>query len=217
MAAFRSIGLDCSRRVPGVFRPDINWFPSLSQSFMEKPRSVVFTGHMIDLPDRPVPRFPQALERAARDAIRNYLVATLTRMPGDRMGFASAARGGDIVFHEQARDLGLETVIVLHFQPEVFEQTSIAGVPASDWVDRVWRLWEMTPEPDRVDLRLPRSNEAYAQCNAKIVELAAARGPFHLIALWDGKGGKTGGTADLVRKAQAIGDKPHIVHPADLL
>jgi hypothetical protein len=184
---------------------------------MINPNSVIFTGHMIDLPTRPVPRFPRGLERAARDAIRKCLTETLVKMPADGMGFASAARGGDILFHEQARDLGLETVIVLPFQPEVFEQTSIAGVPASDWVDRFWRLWEMTPEPDRVDLRLPRSNEAYAQCNARIVELAAARGPFHLIALWDGKGGKTGGTADLVRKAQADGDKPHIVHPADLL
>jgi hypothetical protein len=185
---------------------------------MVKPRSVIFTGHMIDLPDRPVPRFPQASERAARDAIRKHLVTTLAMMTGDRMGFASAARGGDILFHEQARDLGLKTVIVLPFQPEVFEQTSIAGVRASDWVDRFWRLWEGTPEPDRVDLRLPRSNEAYALCNAKIVGLAAERGPFHLIALWDGKGGDgPGGTADLVRKAQANGDKPHIVHPADLL
>jgi hypothetical protein len=184
---------------------------------MPNPKSVIFTGHMIDLPDRPSPRFPPALERAAQDAIRKNLVATLAVMPGDRMGYASAARGGDILFHEQARDLGLKTVIVLPFQPEVFEHTSIAGVPGSDWVDRFWRLWESTPEPDRIDLRLPRSKQAYALCNAKIVGLAAERGPFHLIALWDGKGGKTGGTADLVNKARADGDKPHIVHPADLL
>lgn len=172
---------------------------------------------MIDLSDRPVPRFPPALERAAQDAIRKRLVATLVRMPDDGMGFASAARGGDILFHEQARELGLRTAIVLPFAARTFEQTSIAGVPGSDWVDRFWKLWEQTRESGRIDLRLPRSNEAYALCNAKIIELAAARGPFHLIALWDGKGGKTGGTADLVRKAQADGDKPHIVNPADLL
>jgi hypothetical protein len=183
---------------------------------MVNPKSVIFTGHMIDLPDRPVPRFPPALERAARDAIRERLVATLVRMPGDSMGFASAARGGDILFHEQARELGLRTVIVLPFAAQTFEQTSVAGVPGSDWVERFWRLWEKTSEPDRIDLRLPRSSEAYVLCNAKIIELAAARGPFHLIALWDGKGGKTGGTADLVNKARANEDQPHVIDPAGL-
>ena len=181
---------------------------------MVNPKSVIFTGHMIDLPDRPSPRFPPALERAARDAIRKRLGATLARMPGGSMGFASAARGGDILFHEQARDLGLRTAIVLPFAARTFEQTSIAGVPGSDWIKRFWELWEQTSEPDRIDLRLPRSNKAYALCNAKIVELAAARGPFHLIALWDGRGGKPGGTADLVNKARANEDQPDIIDPA---
>jgi len=183
---------------------------------MVNPKSIVFTGHMIDLPGRPEPRFPPTLERAARDAIRKFLIATLVKMPGDNMGFASAARGGDILFHEQARDLGLRTAIVLPFAPEIFEQTSVAGVPGSYWVDRFWRLWEKTPEPDRIDLRLPRSSEAYSLCNARIMELAAARGHFHLIALWDGKGGKTGGTADLVSRARAGDDEPDIIDPAGL-
>lgn len=183
---------------------------------MVNPRSVIFTGHMVDLPNRLVPRFPQDLKGAARDAIRKCLVATLTRVPGDGMGFASAARGGDILFHELARELGLRTTIVLPFAAQDFEQTSIGGVPGSDWVDRFWTLWEETPEPDRIDLRLPRSNEAYGLCNAKIVELAVARGPFHLIALWDGKSGRTGGTADLVSRARSVNDKPDIIDPADL-
>jgi hypothetical protein len=183
---------------------------------MVNPKSIIFTGHMIDLPGRPMPRFPPALESAARDAIRKCLGAALVRMPGDSMGFASAARGGDILFHEQARDLGLRTAIVLPFAARTFEQTSIAGVPGGEWVSRFWKLWENTSESDRIDLRLPRSNEAYGLCNAKIVELAAARGPFHLIALWDGRGGKTGGTADLVNKARANEDQPDIIDPAVL-
>jgi hypothetical protein len=183
---------------------------------MPIPKSVIFTGHMTDLPDRPAPRFPPALESAAREAIGRHLAATMAQMSSDRKGYASAARGGDILFHEEARRLGLTTVIVLPFAPATFEETSIAGVPQGDWVARFRKLWAETPEPARVDLGLPCSNAAYALCNAEMIKMAAARGPYHLIALWDGKAGKTGGTADFVQKAIAQGDRPDIIDPAGL-
>lgn len=183
---------------------------------MSIPRSVIFTGHMIDLPDRPMPRFPPVLEPAARAAIGGHLAAITARMPADGKGYASAARGGDILFHEEARRLGLKTVIVLPFSPATFEETSIAGVPGADWVGRFRQLWAATPEQDRIDLKFPPSSEAYALCNKRMIELAAARGVYHLIALWDGKGGKTGGTADFVQNALAQGDQPDIIDPSGL-
>lgn len=179
--------------------------------------AIIFTGHMIDLPGRPEPRFPSMLEAAAAGKIRTALVDTMSQMPGERIGYASAARGGDILFHEQARDLGLRTVIVLPFAPELFERTSIAGLAQGGWVERFRALWAQTPQQDRIDMKLPRSSQAYAACNTRMIELARARGTYHLIALWDGQGGDgPGGTADLVHKAEADGDKPHIIHPADL-
>lgn len=179
--------------------------------------AVIFTGHMIDLPDRPEPRFPPALEEAAAGEIGKHLRKIARQMPAERIGYASAARGGDILFHEQARKLGFRTVIVLPFAPAVFEETSIAGVDESDWVMRFRALWGQTPQQDRIDMNLPRSREAYALCNTRMTELAQAKGTYHLIALWNGKGGDgPGGTVDLVRKAEAHGDKPHIINPADL-
>lgn len=178
--------------------------------------AVIFTGHMIDLPGRPEPRFPPALEEGAAAAIRGALVETRASMPGEKVGYASAARGGDILFHEEARKLGLRTVIVLPFAPELFETTSVAGLAEGEWVERFHALLAEEPQAC-INLNLPRSSEVYALCNTRMVELARAHGAYHLIALWDGEGGDgPGGTADLVRKAETDGDKPHIIRPADL-
>lgn len=179
--------------------------------------AVIFTGHMIDLPDRAESRFPPALEDAAAAAIRRHLGDIARYMPDEKLGFASAARGGDILFHEQARALGFRTVIVLPFAPVLFEKTSVAGIAGGGWVARFHALWDQSPATDRIDMDLPRSSEAYASCNTRMIEMARARGAYHLIALWDGEGGDgPGGTADLVEKARAEGDNPHIIAPADL-
>lgn len=184
---------------------------------MAKLDAVIFTGHMIDLPDRPEPRFPPDLEQAAATAIRNHLSDIAREMPGEKIGYASAARGGDILFHEQARALGFHTVIVLPFAPVLFEKTSVSGLAGGGWVARFHTLWDRSPPRDRIDMDLPRASAAYAACNTRMIELARARGNYHLVALWDGKGGDgPGGTADLVAKAEADGDNPHIIRPADL-
>jgi hypothetical protein len=179
--------------------------------------AVIFTGHMIDLADRAKPRFPPALEQAAATAIRSHLSEIARGMPDEKVGYASAARGGDILFHEQARALGFRTVIVLPFAPVLFEKTSVSGLAGGGWVARFHALWDGSPPRDRVDMELPKSSEAYAKCNTRMIELARARGAYHLVALWDGKGGDgPGGTADLVAKARADGDNPHIIRPVDL-
>lgn len=184
---------------------------------MSKIDAVIFTGHMIDLPDRAEPRFPPVLEDAAAAAIRRHLGEITQEIPGEKIGFASAARGGDILFHEQARALGFRTVIVLPFAPVLFEKTSVAGLAGGGWVARFHALWDHTRPADRIDMNLPKSSAAYAACNTRMIELARARGIYHLVALWDGEGGDgPGGTVDLVEKAKAEGDNPHIIDPADL-
>lgn len=181
---------------------------------MGLPQSLVFTGHMIDLPDRPHPRFPARLEAAARSAIRAKVRAAVR--PG-LLGFASGARGGDILFHEIAREFGIRTVIVVPFAPGIFEETSVTGTPTGDWVTRFRRLWEATPEEDRVNLGLPRETASYAACNAKLLQLAAGRGPVRCIALWDGDGrSEPGGTGTMVAEARAAGAAVEILAPADL-
>ena len=177
------------------------------------PIALVFTGHMTDLPDRKEPRFPPALEGAARTAIG----AELDRLKAIAGGFASGARGGDILFHEECRRRGIATTIVLPFAPDEFAKASIEGADG-DWLRRFRRLWDETPVERRLVLNLPVNDDAFAICNARLLELARRQGSIHLIALWDGKGGDgPGGTADLVNQAAGSGDHPRIIAPQDLM
>lgn len=178
--------------------------------------SLVFTGHMIDEPGRPEPRFPAELARAARQRIRAAVIGFLeSRAESQVVGFASGARGGDILFHEECRAAGIATMIVLPFAPEAFILTSVELTKSDQghWKRRFRKLWRETPEAMREDMGLPRDDAPYARCNQRLMELAKAHGKVHLIALWDGNPGKPGGTADMV--AHAAG-KPEIITPKGL-
>jgi len=179
--------------------------------------TMLFSGHMVDLPDRETPRFSVDLEAAAGNAIAECVAANIFD-PVDRIsGVSSGARGGDILFHEACRDIGLETCLILPFHPDVFVRTSVAGVRSGDWEKRFWKLWRETPEFRREILDLPHNSEAYAVCNRRLIEIARKRGRFHLIALWDGKDGDgPGGTAHMVNEARIADDSPDIIWLRDL-
>jgi hypothetical protein len=153
------------------------------------PIALVFTGHMTDAHGRDDARFPPSLEGAARTAIGAELDRLRAR--GIAGGFASAARGGDIVFHEECRTRGIATTIVLPFAPEQFVETSVEGAGDGDWIRRFQALWVQTPAPARVIRDLPVSAQAVAACNARLLDLAR-RQVRYLIALWDGKAGMVG-------------------------
>jgi len=65
------------------------------------PPVLVFTGHMIDRPERPAPRFPSVLEPWVRDAIASRLATTRPMA-----AYGSAACGADILCREEMRRLG---------------------------------------------------------------------------------------------------------------
>ena len=83
------------------------------------PGVVAFTGHMMDkvgrIPPRYVPRFPRQKEEAVTRAIR----AALERLDA-RIGFCSAACGGDIIFIEEMLRRGGEVHVVLPYEEELF-------------------------------------------------------------------------------------------------
>jgi class 3 adenylate cyclase len=91
---------------------------------------VAFSGHMIDAPGRPRPRFPAGLERDVRDAIRS----SLDKLDA-RYGFCSAACGGDIIFIEEMYRRGAEVEIVLPFRKEDFIPASVAFA-GQEWISR---------------------------------------------------------------------------------
>jgi len=161
------------------------------------PISLLFSGHMTDLPGRWEPRFPASLEKA----VEKRIAATVSRYVGVAgvAGFASAARGADIIFHEQCRAIGIPTTIVIPFSPAVFVEQSIARVPDQTWEFRFWKLWDETDIDRRDAMMLRISPSAYRACNVRLVSSAAAHGDVHLVAFWDGqKGDGPGGTGNLV-------------------
>ena len=182
--------------------------------------SLVFTGHMIDLPGRSPPRFPPEIVEAAEIEIgRRIARHTEGRSKTSVKGFASLARGGDILFHEVCRNFGFDTVIVLPFCVDLFLKTSVEGAEGGDWPKRFQKLWDETPPARRHNLGLPQSDDAYAICNERALEVARQEGVVQLIALWDGGGGDgPGGTADLVERAKRQSDRePDIIDPKELI
>lgn len=100
------------------------------------PRVAVFTGHMLDAPDRSTPRFPARIEGAVEAAIEQAVAAQNLGV-----GYCSAACGADILFIERMQARGAETHIVLPFQRDDFVRTSVAFAGAH-WVERFDRVME---------------------------------------------------------------------------
>lgn len=184
------------------------------------PVSLLFSGHMIDTPSRKTPRFPAFLEKAVQARISRAIepyAQNSSALDGDVMGFASAAQGGDIIFHERCRAWGIATTITIPFSAEKFVSRSVVGT-ADDagWEKRFWKLLKDTPA-DRLDvMMLDVSRDAYQACNSRMLSRACEYGRVHLIAFWDGKvSDGPGGTADLVEQASDIADLD-IFSPEDL-
>lgn len=101
------------------------------------PRVAMFAGHMVDAPSRPSARFPASME----EYVRERLAEIIER---EDVGFAhaSAAAGGDILFHEAVRvravapgTLGLNR-IVLPFAREAFRAASVEFGDDGRWGKR---------------------------------------------------------------------------------
>ena len=94
------------------------------------PDIVAFAGHMIDAPERTLPRFPAALVPAVRAAVREHVARLNTPII-----YTSAACGADLIFIEAALEAGAEVNVVLPFDCEDFVRTSVA-IGGSDWIER---------------------------------------------------------------------------------
>lgn len=181
--------------------------------------AVLFTGHMVDLPGRAVPRFPQYAEPEAWRAIRSAIEAARQRSRGRIVGIASGARGGDLLFHEACRLFGIERRMVLPFPPEPFIETSVAGVPNGGWEKMFWDNWNALAENEREVLLPHKEERGYAMCNHRMIELAReiAR-TFEVIALWNGAAGDgPGGTGEHVENIKRLGGRAEIIDSNKLI
>ncbi len=177
-------------------------------------RVLVFTGHMIDAPDRKTPRFPASKEQTARQAIRDAIVAEQAKYPGRIIGIAGGACGGDILFQEVCAEAGIATELLLALPRDAFVRASVQhGGPR--WVERFEKLSATrTPRVLAEREALPRwlqTKKGYSvweRNNLWTLFNALAHGgeKVTLIALWNGQSGDgPGGTQDMVDKAKARG------------
>jgi class 3 adenylate cyclase len=103
------------------------------------PTVVAFAGHMIDKPDRPLPRFPASIEASIKQAIIHSLHTLQARI-----GYCSLACGGDILFAEAMAEAGGEVNLFLPFGIEDFLNTSI-NFAGTQWADRFHALLNKYP------------------------------------------------------------------------
>jgi class 3 adenylate cyclase len=161
------------------------------------PRVAVFAGHLIDRPDRPLPRFPPQLEPRVRDALAQHL-----QQHDIGSGYASAGNGGDILFLELLRDAGAACHVVLPYNREQFLQDSVDFPAGSTWAERYRSLLDTAAEVVTAsDQRMLGGAMSYEYGFLLLDGMAAIRAEeletdLVCVALWDGRDGDgPGGTA----------------------
>lgn len=223
----------------GVFEPGVTAAVELidqlikeSDGSREPPsRVLLFTGHMVDRPDREpgkarFPRTAQA-EAKARELIKAAVGRELKGHETSLVGVAGAACGSDILFHEVCEELGVATEVFLLLPQDKFEVASVQHGGA-DWVDRYRRLLARSaPRVLQQTEALPRwlvgragysiwqRNNLWMMFNA----LAMGTRDLSLIALFnrEREPNGPGGTEHLVTEAAGWGFKPVELDARELL
>jgi hypothetical protein len=175
------------------------------------PRFVwLFSGHMIDAPDRLVPRFPAHRESAAAQAIAK----TLTKFaagPHD-LAICGGACGGDLLFAEACLARGMTLELYIPFDEVTFLAKSV-DFADENWHDRFFAVKAQASLHVMPDERgpLPPGETAYERNNLWMLDSAWRFGSDKIIfiCLWNGEGGDgPGGVWHLMtevrRKTQRI-------------
>jgi tetratricopeptide (TPR) repeat protein len=189
-------------------------------------RVILFTGHMIDPPGTDPPRFPDSLREEAKQALLNAVRQELERTQGAVIAIASAASGGDLLFHDVCDELTVEHRLYLPLPPDRFRNESVS--PAGRfWEDRFDNLLRKYPSvsvlAQSTDLPLwlsvKKDYTSWQRANLWSIHEALAFNAknFTLMALWDGvKTEGLGGTYHMRAVAQEYGAALVTVYTTDL-
>lgn len=181
-----------------------------------QPRQVfLFSGHMIDSPDRPEPRFPAAQEAVAARAIGATL-DTLGAGPED-LALCSGACGGDILFAEACLKRGLRLEVRLPFAIPTFLEKSVVFA-GEGWSARFHAIKDnplttLSIMPDKPGLA-PSDTNPYTNTNLWLLDSALALGKdkVHFICLWNRQGGDgPGGTGHMYDEVNQRTGQAHLL------
>jgi hypothetical protein len=190
-----------------------------------KKHYILFTGHMLDQPGRPIPRFPAAMEATAKTAIREAIQREKEKIETDIVGMAGGASGGDILFHEACAELGIRTELFLALPREQFVVESVQKAGA-EWIERFDRLYKKLPRRGLAQTKeLPNwlqkkpGYSIWERNNLWMLQSALVAGGMQmtLIALWDGEQGDgPGGTRHMLAQAMERGAKTIVIDSGKL-
>jgi hypothetical protein len=167
-----------------------------------EPRQVLlFSGHRVDAPSRPVPRFPAQKVAAAEAAIGAALDAL--GAGAEDLAMTQGAGGGDLIFTEQCQQRGVHVQWMQPLAEAEFIQASVLScADAEQWQARYFKaLDRMKAAPPLcmpVELGLPpKGTNEWERGNRWLLNTALAFGPdkARMVCMWDGGGGDgPGGT-----------------------
>jgi class 3 adenylate cyclase/tetratricopeptide (TPR) repeat protein len=207
-------------QLAAILFPELKLELSGLHDLFPMPNVAVFTGHMIDRPDRSRPRFPAltVLEEQVKTAIRARLDEQDVMI-----GYASAACGSDILFLEAVQERGGATVVVLPYEKALFCQDSVAMLPGSSWSERFDKVLASSRVHTVSSHRLALQGISYEYANRFLHGLALEKAArldsrvMHL-AVWDQRPGDgPGGTADTILRWRAQGHQVTVIELEELL
>lgn len=185
----------CEHALQRLEPPDGQW----------QPRQVLlFSGHMVDAPSRPAPRFPLDKVPLAEAEIGKNL-DQLGAGPGD-LALTQGSSGGDLIFAEACKDRGVRLQFMQPFPEAEFIERSVAPA-AGDWRSRYYAVKAKLTEPIRCmpEELGPSDRDPFERCNLWMLHTALAFGPekVRFICLWNGGGGDgPGGTLHMVKEVK---------------
>lgn len=183
------------RALQRLAKPEYKW----------QPRKVfLFSGHMVDAPNRTPPRFPEEKVSLAADKIAKAL-AQLNAGSED-LALTQGACGGDILFAEACLQRGVRLKLLQPFEEAVFIEKSV--LPGGEsWRIRYFAIVKQLQTPPRaapLELGHPRKSiDPYERCNLWLLYTALIYGidKVYFICLWNGEGGDGfGGTAHMYKE-----------------
>jgi hypothetical protein len=172
---------------------------------------MLFSGHMIDAPDRKKPRFPANKESVAANAI----AAALEELgAGARdICICGGACGGDLLFAEAALARRARLELYIPFEEVTFLSKSV------DFANRDWRT-RFFAAKSHASLHVlplergatPEDGDPYEQNNLWMLEAATRFGAqkVEFICLWNGQQGDgPGGTRHLMEEVRRRSGRVH--------
>jgi hypothetical protein len=185
-----------------------------AQAHPEPPHVLLFTGHRVDDPGRPTPRFPPDKVEVARQEIGAAIGQAIDAHGKHITGIAGAASGGDIVFLQECLARGVAATAFLVVPEQSYAKMSVSSA-GPEWTRQFYDLLKkipsrvLQPSPDLPKWLAERPDyDVWQRSNLWMMHNALAHGSSRvtLLALWNGQtGDRPGGTADMVDQIQRRG------------